>query len=391
MTSPITISKRILRSADDLPPGTGCWKNCTCYCNADSNRKLTLSSNVVGRDRYDDFYQELSDDNGVFHGNRRILFRQVEKDGAVTRLCEPFIARDSITGNIFRLAIYGTYFNDHDDYSGQNAFFQNMRLLCWRSSDGGHSFGSPQDLTALYLQQFNDARPLISCSHLISCKDGCIRIPCGVCAPGMSSWHCRVMIGKVIGKDINWCWGEVIPAVANRNLFMSEFTIAEVPAGLLAIVRAADNDDENSCRKYFAVSPDGGLHWSPTQELRYTDGSTFYCSDSCGYLLRHSNGRLWYISNIFEHDMAPIYTRTSLSIVEIDDKTLAPKKETLARIDGLENEDNPELAISNFSCYEDRQTGEIVLEAPKAFQHYSTLHDTNLMEYRINFTKSITS
>ena len=59
-------SRKVLRKPDDLPPDTGCWKNCTCFTSAEGLKKLTMSCNIVGRDRYDDFRDYLSDGEGKF-------------------------------------------------------------------------------------------------------------------------------------------------------------------------------------------------------------------------------------------------------------------------------------------------------------------------------------
>jgi len=85
-------SRKVLRKPDDLPPDTGCWKNCTCYTSGNGMQKLTMTCNVVGRDRYDDFRDFLSDENGNFSGTFTPVFRQQKNNGNVTRFIEPFVA-----------------------------------------------------------------------------------------------------------------------------------------------------------------------------------------------------------------------------------------------------------------------------------------------------------
>ena len=378
----VITSRKMLRNASALPEGIGCWKNCTCYCHADGFQKLTLSSNVVGRDRYENFCERLSDEDGVFRAPERNIYREEKKDGCVTRFCEPFIALDPASGSVFRFADFGTYIGDSNDYGGQNEFFRNVCLLCWRSTDGGKTFGAPENLTPLYLADHQDGRPLLSCSHLLPCKDKSIKIPCGVWAVGGTSWKCRVLTGVINADQISWHWGDAIPQMSDRKLFMSEFSIAEVPAGLLAIVRAA-TPGERISRKYVNISDDGGETWGDTRELCYDTGEPVISSDSCGYIVPHSNGSYWYISNIFEAEREPIYARNYIAIARLDPVNCTLIKDSVIIIDGLQPGDHDELAISNFSCYEDRQTGEIVVEAPVAFRHRTDLHDIDLMEYRI--------
>lgn len=387
---PQIVSKKVLRTPDDLPPDTGCWKSCTCFTGKSGFRKLTMTSNIVGRDRYDDFRDLLSDDEGNFSGESTLVFRQQENNGNVTRFIEPFIGYDSISDSVFRFTIYGTFENDKNDHGGQQAFFRNMKLLAFRSTDGGKTFQAPTDLSAIYFADHQDGRPLISCSHLISCQDGKFRVP--VCfipvdLPG-NSWFRRVLTGEPDKNGgIKWHFGGVIPAPAGSDLLMSEFSIAEVDGGLLAIGRAAHPGREEFCRKYVAFSPDGGENWQECGILRYDDDTPVYTPDSCGFLLRHSNDSLWYITNILPGDCNPYFSRNTISIAEVDPATGKLKKDSVTEIDGRRDNDLEFMAISNFSCYEDRKTREIVVESPKTFQSVNDdLHDSKLMEYRIKLS-----
>ncbi|MBR2626257.1 MAG: exo-alpha-sialidase [Lentisphaeria bacterium] len=380
-------SRKILRKPDDLPPDTGCWKNCTCYTSGNGMQKLTMTCNVVGRDRYDDFRDFLSDENGNFSGTFTPVFRQQINNGNVTRFIEPFVAYDSISDSVFRFTIYGTFLDDHNDYGGQQSFFRNMKLLCFRSIDGGKNFAKPLDLSEIYFRDHSDGRPLISCSHLLCCSDGKFRVP--VCfypaEEKKSSWFLRVLSGEPDGKGkIKWHFGGIIPPPDGSNLLMSEFSIAEVAGGLLAVIRADHPGNEYFCRKYTAFSRDGGESWESCGILRYDDDTPVYTPDSCGFLIRHSSNSLWYISNILEGDRNPYFTRNTLSVAEVDPASCRLKKDTVTEIDGRQGNDLEYMAISNFSCYEDRNTREIVVESPKTFQSVNNdLHDSKLMEYRI--------
>lgn len=388
---PVITGRKIMRSPDELPPDTGCWKNCTCYCSAEGFQKISMSSNTVGRDRYDDFRDYISDENGEFSDEYTVVFRQKEDNGNITRFIEPFIAYDNITDSVFRFTIYGTFISDNDDWGGQYAFFRNMKLLCFRSVDGGKNFTETIDISEKYFEKFSDGRPLISCSHLISCQDGAFRVPINIyrdTAKG-DSWLLRVLSGRPDGKGgIDWHFGAPVPMPEGKNVVMSEFSIAEVPGGLLAFIRADHRGEERICRKYAAFSRDGGDTWESIKMVMYDDGTPVHTPDSCGFLIRHSSNSLWYISNILEGNRNPYFTRNTISIAEVDENSFCLKKDSVTEIDGIRGDDLEYMAISNFSCYEDRKTGEIVVESPKTFQtDNTTLHDSKLMEYRIAITE----
>ena len=384
---PRILDRRRIRHHEELPVDRGCWKNYTGYCSNRGFRKFELSSDVVGRDRYDDFRHRLSDEDGIFRTAKTPVFRQRETGGDVERWCEPFEALERNSDAVFRFFMSGTYVDDGNDYGGQNSFFDHVRLCCVRSADGGESFGAETDLTADFFKQCpGEGRPLISCSHLISCRDGSFKVPVCIRRAGVESWTCRVLTGRTQNDgSVRWEWGGPIALPDVPRPVMSEFSIAEITGNrLLAICRVDHPDTPEKVRKYCAVSSDGGKSWGRTEELRYADGGTFYSPDSCGFLLRHSSGRLYYLTNILEGDMNPWFTRSTLSIVEIDEGIPAAIRDTQQVIDCRQPDELPEVAISNFSCFEERETGNIIVQAPKSFRTEINIHDTDLMEYRID-------
>ena len=384
---PKILERRCIRHHEGLPAGCGCWKNYTGYCSTSGYRKFELSSDVVGRDRYDNFLHRLSGEDGVFRKEKTTVFRQRKTGGNVERWCEPFEALESNSNAVFRFHMSGTYVDDADDYGGQNNFFDNVRLCVSRSADGGETFGAETDLTADFQKQCpGEGRPLISCSHLISCRDGSFKVPVCIRRAGVESWTCRVLTGRTQSDgSVRWEWGGSIAQPDVQRPLMSEFSIAEIDGNrLLAICRVDHLDAPEKVRKYCAVSSDGGKSWGETRELRYADGGTFYSPDSCGFLLRHSSGRLYYLTNILKSDMNPWFTRSTLSIVEIEESTPAAIRDTQQEIDCQQPDELPEVAISNFSCFEERETGNIIVQAPKSFRTEIDIHDTDLMEYRID-------
>lgn len=384
-TLPEIFSRRCIRHHEDLPSDRGCWKNYTGYCSNQGFRKFELSSDIVGRDRYDGFRHRLSDGDGIFREAKTTVFRQRAVGGNVERWCEPFEALEGNSDAVFRFYLTGTYTDDGNDRVGQNSFLDHVRLCCVRSADGGESFGTETDLTADFQKQYPGGRPVISCSHLISCRDGSFKVPVCIRRTGGGSWTCRVLTGRTRSDGtVRWEWGGPLAPPDVPRPFMSEFSIAEIDGDrLLAICRVNHPDTPGKARKYRAVSSDGGKSWGRTEELRYADGGTFFSPDSCGFLLRHSSGRLYYLANILDGDADPWFTRSTLSIVEIEENIPAAIRATQQVIDCRQPDELPEVAISNFSCFEERETGHIIVQSPKSFRSKIDLHDTDLMEYRI--------
>src|SRR5207248_6622733 len=50
--------------------------------------------------------------------------------------------------------------------------------------------------------------------------------------------------------------------------------------------------------RWVSYSTDGGWHWTTPQPWTYTSGRPFFSPSACSQLLRHSNGRLYWIGHI---------------------------------------------------------------------------------------------
>ncbi len=175
--------------------------------------------------------------------------------------------------------------------------------------------------------------------------------------------------------DYEWKAGkrvEISPDVSSRGL-MEPF-LAELEDGRLLVIWRTSSTAKTPGRKWFSTSSDGGLTLADPQELKYDDGSRFYSPSSIHRMFRHSvTGKLYWVGNICPSPPNANSPRYPLIIAEIDEKIPALKRNTVTRIDHRREEDSPRLQLSNFSCFEDRQTHAVEIyltrlgEDPKDF------------------------
>jgi len=144
---------------------------------------------------------------------------------------------------------------------------------------------------------------------------------------------------------------------------MLEPTIAEMPDGRILMVMRGSNDRKPKLpgRRWYAFSTDHGRTWTQPKPWTYADGKPFFSPSSCSQLLRHSNGRLYWIGNISPHNPRGNRPRYPLVIGEVDRESMRLIEETIITIEKREPDDPDWLAISNFYAHEDRLTVQIVV------------------------------
>ena len=120
---------------------------------------------------------------------------------------------------------------------------------------------------------------------------------------------------------------------------------------------------ENGGHKWISVSEDGGRTWSPVADLRYETGEPFYSPAAFAKVLRHSRtGKLYWFGNISPAPTQGNRPRYPLYIAEVEETISALKKSTLTVIDDRDPQSDTEaVQFSNFSVFENRETGEIEL------------------------------
>ena len=179
-------------------------------------------------------------------------------------------------------------------------------------------------------------------------------------APKRGFFESAVLIGTWNDDDtLDWQLSEKVSATPSQSpRGFIEPTLAEMPDGrILMVVRAEGG------YKWYCVSGDHGRTWSEAKVWTYSDGTSFFSPSAMSQLIKHSNGRYYWIGNIIpvRQEGGGNTPRYPLVIGEVDKKTLLLKKHSLCIIDDRSTQDPERMQLSNFYAHQDRKTGEIVL------------------------------
>ncbi|MBN1393720.1 MAG: exo-alpha-sialidase [Pirellulales bacterium] len=183
---------------------------------------------------------------------------------------------------------------------------------------------------------------------------------------------------------IEWDVSErVIADPAKSTRGADEPTITEMPNGKILMVCRGSNDVKPQLPgyKWYSVSEDGGHTWSDLAPWTFTDGDNFFSPASCSQLLKHSNGKYYWIGNVVDNNPTGNSPRYPLVIGEVDPDNLLLIEDTLVTIDELQAGENGSLQLSNFLAYEDRLNGDIVMQMTRFFPQ--PVRDGDSFTYRI--------
>jgi hypothetical protein len=272
--------------------------------------------------------------------------------------------------------------NAHEPPVGQAAYYLRYRV----STDQGKTFLFDEPIVQKGYTQANPF-PDVRIGHNgiylgdtgcrpIRTSKGLILVPAqaGVAGPdgklinpgGGHTWtDVRVLIGNWLPDGhIEWDSAERVsgdPAKTTRG--MIEPTLAELSDGRILMVMRGSNDVKPDLpgTKWYSISTDGGYHWSTPEPWRYSDGTSFFSPSSMSQILRHSNGRLYWLGNISPANPRGNRPRYPLVIGEIDPASGMLIKDSVITIDDIQPEDRGDVNLSNFFAFEDRETGDIVL------------------------------
>lgn len=186
---------------------------------------------------------------------------------------------------------------------------------------------------------------------------------------GWDYYQCLMLIGTwKEDHRLTWRVSEPIPADPERTVRgLYEPTLAEMPDGrILCVMRGSNGikkDPEHllPSRKWYCVSMDSGFHWSKPEPWHYSNGKDFFSPSSMSQIIRHSNGRYFWIGNISPANCQGNAPRWPLVLGEIDPGSMMLIEDSVITIDTKGETDPEELQLSNFYAFEDRETGDIVL------------------------------
>jgi len=196
--------------------------------------------------------------------------------------------------------------------------------------------------------------------------DGKLYNPTG----GYTYTDALVLHGKWRGDRLTWRAAEPVrgdPARSTRG--MDEPTLARLNDGRILMLLRGSNSGRPSLPGYrwFSLSSDGGWHWTEPQPWTYTSGEPFYSPSACSQLLRHSNGKLYWIGHISPVNPRGNSPRYPIMLGEVDEKSGFLRKESLVLVDDRKPGEDAILMIYPPFAREDRETHEIAIHMSRVF------------------------
>jgi len=185
---------------------------------------------------------------------------------------------------------------------------------------------------------------------------------------------------------IEWVSSEPITIDPHRSTRgLSEPAVARLNNGDLIAIMRGSNDKMPMLPgyKWVSISDNDGWTWSSPKPLTYDTGEKIYSPASYSTLIRHSNGKLYWIGNITDKNPRGNSPRYPLIIGEVDEDKIALKKKSITVIDTRKGNESEHLQLSNFSVYEDRETKDIVVTLSRLFPKRLDDWTAPCMMYRI--------
>jgi hypothetical protein len=212
----------------------------------------------------------------------------------------------------------------------------------------------------------------------ISTKDGRILLPT-VTTPldadgqlynpthGYTYTDVVVVEGTWHGDRLAWRASEAVKGDPSRvTRGMDEPTLEELKDGRLIMVLRGSNAGKTELPGYrwVSYSSDGGRHWTPPAPWTFSNGEPFFSPSACSQLLRHSNGKLYWLGHITAENPKGNRPRYPLYMGEVTEGGLL-LKDSLIKLDDRQPGDDETLMIYNIYGREDRRTREIVIHASR--------------------------
>ncbi len=358
------------------PPGGGVVNGGVSYVSREGVELIQCYGIVVGSDRYDMYVERFSQDNGATWSRPRPVFRSRRVKGGVVRYTEPNFFLDEERNVLLRFFGKGFYPGDQPKLALWQVYYQvfDQQGRSWskpepvRGGDAGEGEVFPG---------IREGSLAVSCSYPIRTSRGKILVPAQVKAfdekgriwfpfPNYFSpfYEPVVLLGEWRRGRLVWEVGEKVSIDPNVSCRLCEPTVAELGDGTLVMISRGDNGafPEKPGFKWLSVSEDGGYTWSKPKPLRFDDGGRLYSPSSCSYLFRSwRTGKLYWVANIVGRNPVGNRPRYPLVIAEFDEEKLAVKRRTVFIIDDRRPREPETVQLSNFRCYQDRVTGDLVL------------------------------
>ncbi len=379
------------------------------YCSGDG--KLMKYSTYTGAsDAFRDSEISFSDDGGNnFHSRRKDRTRWKTDGGMMTRYFK-LSALDGKTGRFYMFYNQGLLPSDRPQDG-----LQSWQMVYNMSEDGGQTivfeehvvmkgnYSLSHPIEGVYIGKNNfmvgdwpcepiltdDGRILMAVQCTMFDEEGKLYNPGG----GYTYQYSVLLHGRFLDDGrIEWNGisnkVEGDPYKTTRGVI--EPSIAMMPDGRILMVMRGSNggtkdpDFKIQGYRWFSVSEDGGWTFSKPEPWKYDSGEMFHSPSSCSKLLRHSNGKYYWIGNICEDNSRANMPRNPLCICEIDQNNLLLKKDS--RLDFILREDHQfeDVTFSNFYAAEEWNTGDILVYCSAFWQDKVNIYkDSSSFKFRL--------
>lgn len=179
-----------------------------------------------------------------------------------------------------------------------------------------------------------------------------------------------VVHGRWKGKQLEWKMADPVKGDPQRcTRGMDEAAIESLADGRLILVLRGSNARRLDLPGYrwVSYSHDGGWQWTKPAPWTYSDGEAFYSPSSCSQLLRHSNGKLYWLGNISPvnpHGNSPRYP---FVVGEVDQNSGLLIRESVIKIDDRQPAESDILMLTSPYAREDHETRQIALHLSRVF------------------------
>ena len=199
-------------------------------------------------------------------------------------------------------------------------------------------------------------------------SDGQLFNPTG----GYTYTDALVLHGHWRGKDLLWRAADPVkgdPLRSTRG--MDEPTLARLADGRILMLLRGSNDRNPSLPGYrwMSYSNDGGWHWTEPQPWTYTTGEPFFSPSACSQLLRHSNGKLYWIGHITPANPHGNRPRYPVVLGMADEAGGLLIRDSLIPVDDRRLDEDEILMIYPPYAREDRRTGEVAVHMSRIFAY----------------------
>jgi hypothetical protein len=360
----------------------------------------------IGDDIHDAFEDSLSYDNGATWEAARPSLARIDEDGGHIVFVEHAMYYDAekdravhLTNQLFQPSLTGANLNHSP----------RVRITTASSADFARGEAKPDLIDDFGLKQGLQ----VSFCHPVQDSRGRLLVPVEWQAEDKNSeissqgfpvrqdlpavlqdvWETALLIGTYDSDGkLNWERGQPVPydfQTTSRGL--CEGTVTELADGRLAMVLRGSNAawPHKPGYKWVSFSSDGGMSWTQAEPWACDDGSLLQSSATGSLLLRSRfNDKLYWIGNLCLNGESAQgnMPRAPLVIAEVQEEPFALRRETITVIGKREAHEDELVQLSNFQCYQDRITGDIVLYLTRFGERGSANGDwlkADLYEFRI--------